>query len=210
MQTQTQTQTQTQVSLPAAELDSFLSTADALQLSLLHNQPTANETQQEWQCPSTNEEDLNTEMKTIDKGIDTKRTGPQLAALLPNYISDTKTGLGKSSTLDKLIKSNQISRVQTDPTDVDDSEQVNQKAVCSECGREFGAFNHLWVHIQSVHHKRFRCKNCAKTYASAGVLNQHMDSAHNGVHLVCQDCGKKFSFQQSFDRHIKKEHFKSE
>ena len=208
------------MSLPASELESLLSAADSLQLSLLHsdhNQLTANQeisiqAQQEWQCASNNgiaEQDLKTEMKTIaDKGIETK---PQLAALRKNYrhlnIIDKKTGPG-ASTLNKFIKSNGIStsRVQMDHTDMNDSEQVDKKACCSECGKEFEAFNHLWVHIQSMHHKRYRCKNCGKTYSNADVLNQHIDSAHNGIRLVCQDCGIKFSFQASFNRHIKKKH----
>ena len=200
---------QIQVSLPTAELDSLLSAADALQLSLLRGQPTAanenvsNPVQSRSTIGNVGKE-LEMEVKKIEKGITiNKQIGTQLA--------NPKTGLGTSSTLDKFIKSNRISRVQRNPTaDVNDSAQENKKASCTECGKEFAAFNHLWVHIQSIHHSRYQCKNCGKTYSNASILNQHMDSAHNGIHLVCQDCGKKFSFQQSFDRHIRKKHFSSD
>ena len=211
------------MSLPASELEFLLSAADSLQLSLLHsvNQLTVNQeisiqAQQEWQCASNDGiagQDLKTEMKTIaDKGIETE---PQLAALRKNYrhfnIIDKKTGPG-ASTLNKFIKSNGIStsRVQMDHTDMNDSEQVDKKACCSECGKEFEAFNHLWVHIQAVHRMRHLCKNCGKRYASAGILNQHVDSAHNGIHLVCQDCGKKFGWQATLNKHIRKMHLNSD
>ena len=188
------------MSLPTAELDSLLSAADALQLSLLRDQPTAanenvsNPVQSRSTIGNVGKE-LEMEVKKIEKGITINK---QIGTQLTNH----RTGLG--------IKSNRISRVQTNPTSDVNDEQENKKASCTECGKEFAAFNHLWVHIQSIHHSRYQCKNCGKTYSNASILNQHMDSAHNGIHLVCQDCGKKFSFQQSFDRHIRKKHFSSD
>ena len=227
-----------QVSLPADELESLLSAADALQLSLLcKDQMTGNDDitikdqmignddisikdqmaadknvstkcQQEWQ--DTAEQDLKSELKKVaDKENKAKPMEPKLPALRPNQGLDKKIGLGK--TWDKIMKGNRISIVQMDvPTGNDSKQKVNKKALCTECGKEFEAFNHLWVHIQAVHHQRHQCKNCGKRYNSASVLNQHVESAHNGIHLVCQDCGKKFGWQATLNKHIRKMHLKSD
>ena len=227
------------MSLPALELESLLSAADALQLSLLckdqinanddisiKDQMTGNDEisikdqmatseniftkgQQEWQ--DTAKQDVKAELKTIaDKENKAKPMEPKLAALHSNQGLDKKIGLGKF-TLDEFMKGNRISRVQMDAPNGNDSEQqVNKKALCNECGKEFEAFNHLWVHIQAVHHQRHQCKNCGKRYSSASILNQHVESAHNGIHLVCQDCGKKFGWQATLNKHIRKMHLKSD
>ena len=191
-----------QVSLPSDQLESLLSAADALQLSLLSNQQVTKAKvgiQQETQITSKAgeaEQDLKFEVKPFDKETKTKLT-PQLVALHPN------TSLEKKIRFD-LDRSTRISSVHTD-TEIG-CEQGNTTASCSECGKEFEAFNHLWVHIQSVHHMRHQCKNCGKRYASAGVLNQHVESAHNGIHLVCQDCGKKFTLKATLNKHIRNKH----
>ena len=190
-----------QVSLPSDQLESLLSAADALQLSLLSNQQVTKAKvgiQQETQITSKAgeaEQDLKFEVKPFDKETKTKLT-PQLVALHPN------TSLEKKIRFD-LDRSTRISSVHPDEIG---SEQVNTAASCTECGKEFEAFNHLWVHIQSVHHMRHQCKNCGKRYASAGVLNQHVESAHNGIHLVCQDCGKKFTLKATLNKHIRNKH----
>ena len=191
-----------QVSLPSDQLESLLSAADALQLSLLSNQQVTKAKvgiQQERQITSKAgeaEQDLKFEVKPFDKETKTKLT-PQLVALHPN------TSLEKKIRLD-LDRSTRISSVHTDEIG---SEQENTAAAsCNECGKEFEAFNHLWVHIQSVHHMRYQCKNCGKRYQSASVLNQHVESAHNGIHLVCQDCGKKFNWQATLNKHIRNKH----
>ena len=190
-----------QVSLPSDQLESLLSAADALQLSLLSNQQATKAKvgiQQERQITSKAgeaEQGLKFEVKPFDKETKTKLT-PQLVALHPN------TSLEKKIRLD-LDRSTRISSVHTDELG---SDQVNTTASCSKCGKEFEAFNHLWVHIQSVHHMQYQCKNCGKRYQSASVLNQHVDSAHNGIHLVCQDCGKKFNWQATLNKHIRNKH----
>ena len=188
-----------QVSLPSDQLESLLSAADALQLSLLSNQRVTNvgiehETQITSKAGEA-EQGLKFEVKPFDKETKTKLT-PQLVALDPN------TSLEKKIRFD-LDRSTRISSVHPDEIG---SEQVNTAASCTECGKEFEAFNHLWVHIQSVHHMRYQCKNCGKRYQSASVLNQHVDSAHNGIHLVCQDCGKKFNWQATLNKHIRNKH----
>ncbi len=188
-----------QVSLPSDQLESLLSAADALQLSLLSNQRVTNvgiehETQITSKAGEA-EQGLKFEVKPFDKETKTK-LAPQLVALHPN------TSLEKKIRLD-LDRSTRISSVHTDELG---SDQVNTTASCSECGKEFEAFNHLWVHIQSVHHMRYQCKNCGKRYQSASVLNQHVESAHNGIHLVCQDCGKKFNWQATLNKHIRNKH----
>ena len=186
-----------QVSLPSDQLESLLSAADALQLSLLSNQQVTKAKvgiQQERQITSKAgeaEQDLKFEVKPFGKETKTKLT-PQLVALHPD------TSLEKKIRFD-LDRSTRISSVHPD-------EQVNTTASCSECGKEFEAFNHLWVHIQSVHHMRYQCKNCGKRYQSASVLNQHVESAHNGIHLVCQDCGKKFTLKATLNKHIRNKH----
>ena len=189
-----------QVSLPSDQLESLLSAADALQLSLLSNQQVTKAKvgiQQERQITSKAgeaEQDLKFEVKPFDKETKTKLT-PQLVALHPN------TSLEKKIRLD-LDRSTRT--VHTD--EIGSEHQVNTTASCSECGKEFEAFNHLWVHIQSVHHMQYQCKNCGKRYQSASVLNQHVDSAHNGIHLVCQDCGKKFTLKATLNKHIRNKH----
>ena len=197
--------------MPSDELETLLAAADHLQLSLLQDQPPTNENvpiqgQQGWVDTGKGgraKQEWKTEVKTIaDKENQTNSVEPKLPAL-PVV---KKIGLGKP-TLDKFVKDDRISRVQMESSGGNDSvQQVNKKASCSECGKEFEAFNHLWVHIQAVHHMRHQCKNCGKRYSSAGILNQHVESAHNGIHLVCQDCGKKFGWQATLNKHIRKKH----
>ena len=212
------------VRMPSDELETLLAAADHLQLSLLQDQPPTNSLLQDQQ-PATNanvpikgqqgwrdtgkggraKQEWKTGVKTIaDKENQTNPVEPKLPAL-PVV---KKIGLGKP-TLDKFVKDDRISRVQMESSGGpgnDSVQQVNKKASCSECGKEFEAFNHLWVHIQAVHHMRHQCKNCGKRYSSAGILNQHVESAHNGIHLVCQDCGKKFGWQATLNKHIRKKH----
>ena len=66
-------------------------------------------------------------------------------------------------------------------TDGNESEQVQKKSLCSECGKEFEAFNHLWVHIQSVHQNRHKCKDCGKTCRRRFKLKRHIKGKHLSV-----------------------------
>ena len=208
-----------EVSLPSDQLDNLLSAAQDLQLSLLQDQLTTHDDtstkdqQPEWKDTAKGGEAVKQDLKPEVKGFaekenkSNKAMEPDLTALHSNQGLDKKIGLGKLN-LDELAKDSRISRVQMGPSSDgnDCGQQVNQQASCNECDKEFEAFNHLWVHIQAVHRMRHLCKNCGKRYASAGILNQHVDSAHNGIHLVCQDCGKKFNWQATLNKHIRNKH----
>ena len=85
---------------------------------------------------------------TIDR-----RARTQPVALHQDY------GMHKEVEIDDLFKS----RGKISMTDGNESEQVQKKSLCSECGQEFEAFNQLWVHIQSVHQNGHKCKDCGKT-----------------------------------------------
>ena len=83
----------------------------------------------------------------------------------------------KEVEMDDLFKS----RGKISMTDGNESEQVQKKSLCSECGKEFEAFNHLWVHIQSVHQNGHKCKDCGKTCRRRFKLERQIKGKHLGV-----------------------------
>ena len=195
-----------EVRVPQDHLGSLLQAAEELQISLLQNTDG-------WQQTPNDDESrqiLNTNLKQGEV-----KTGPPDA----NYNLGKRIGIGKSD----VVRSKGISIAQEQDMgdNFDNSEssstaphserkssekQTDQKNTCNECGQEFEAFNHLWVHIQSVHQSRHKCKICKKAFKSVSILNQHVDSAHNGILLVCEDCGKKFGWQATLNKHIRRQH----
>ena len=193
-----------EVSLSSTELDSFLSAAQYLKLSLLQPDNVSQQFQPEKQTTSSKGSDcqrnqnLDSDTSVLDK------TG---------YVKTEDTDFdGKSGRngLNCSTDSHETSEIQLDsPLLQNKCKQINTRNICNECGKEFEAFNHLWVHIQADHQgMHHRCKICRKTYVNATGLKEHTDSAHKGIHPVCHDCGHKFSTNGSLSKHIKRVHAK--
>ena len=102
----------------------------------------------------------------------TTRTQPDVTSY-QDYNLDTEVEM------DNLFKSTGMESM----SDGNNCELTNKKStqLCSECGQDFEAFNYLWVHIQSVHQNRHKCKDCGKTFGKKFELKRHIKEKHLGV-----------------------------
>ena len=157
--------------MPSDELESLLSAAETLQLSLFtSNGNVSIQGQQEWHQDTAGggkaqKEDLETDT-TIDR-----KAGTQPVA------SYQDCSLDKEVEIDNFFKSTGMAS----RTDGNEPEPEKKKSLCSECGKEFEAFNHLWVHIQSDHQHRHKCKNCGQSWRRRLELERHIKSKHFNI-----------------------------
>ena len=90
---------------------------------------------------------------------------------------------------------------------------IGRKFKCKQCGKTFLKANHLDDHVNSVHLKKiFPCHVCEKIFNHRSNLGQHMKKDHPevNVQLPCDQCKKTFKYKHSLIEHIEKVHHKLE
>ena len=112
----------------------------------------------------------------------------------------------------------------------DEAKKKAKQFNCHDCSKTFVSKQGLSLHIK-VHETNFKCKfcdtmyihksqlkkhnkectnykckMCDKEYGSKVLLNQHIDSVHDGLKFSCKFCDQNFTTQYFFDKHIKNMH----
>ena len=90
---------------------------------------------------------------------------------------------------------------------------IGRKFKCKQCGKTFLKANHLDDHVNSVHLKKiFPCHVCEKIFNHRSNLGQHMKKDHPevNVQLPCDQCKKTFKYKHSLIEHMEKVHHKLE
>ena len=86
---------------------------------------------------------------------------------------------------------------------------IGRKFKCKQCGKTFLKANHLDDHVNSVHLKKtFSCDVCEDTFNHRTGLCVHMKTKHPdvNVHLPCDQCKRTFKYKHSLIEHMEKVH----
>ena len=75
---------------------------------------------------------------------------------------------------------------------------------CKFCSGIFDSETSLTEHLCPL--RNIKCELCSKTFKTVSGWNSHFVKVHEGVGVVCDICGKEFSFVNNLRRHKKYRH----
>ena len=77
--------------------------------------------------------------------------------------------------------------------------------VCNVCKKghvtKHEMFSHMAAHTNDKASKNFICGECKKTFFNKVDFNDHVRS-HEGIHIICEQCGRGFGLKRSLKRHL--------
>ena len=73
-----------------------------------------------------------------------------------------------------------------------------ERYVCEECGEKFSLYSAKQYHFKKHLQIKYPCIQCGKDYSSQHNLQEHIDTKHEKISYVCENCSYEMSFNARY------------